>query len=105
VSTAALSRRMTGIPSAAAAQTMAPASLPLRPSDGMTLPRIGAQRDDHPVDEHYGDVGREPTTDVQVPAATPAQAAQQAELAARDATVPAPDSEYEPAAAGSNIPL
>ena len=70
--------RMSGIPSAAAAEQLGPQKLAYRPTDGVTLPRAVGERDSHAVDSHYGST----TLAMEEPAApvmTPGQAAARAE--------------------------
>jgi len=72
--------QMQGIPSPAAAATMAPQVLPLKASDGMTLPRTAGERDDAAVEQHYGDnPGMQDATVPTRPAMTPAEAAAMSE--------------------------
>lgn len=46
--------RLNGIPSPAAAATMGPQTLPLRRTDSMTLPRTSGERDSWAEEHHYG---------------------------------------------------
>jgi hypothetical protein len=69
-----------GIPSPAAAAKLAPQTLPYRPSDGVTLPRMSIERDGHAADTHYGaDRPLAPGTPAARPALTPGEAAHQSE--------------------------
>ncbi len=74
--------RMQGIPSPAAAATMASKTLPMTVDDGATMPAT-SERDSHAVDTHYGSsgtqtLGMEPM--VERPVMTPGEAARRAEL-------------------------
>ncbi len=70
--------RMGGIPSAAASEQLGPQKLPFRPSDGVTLPRMAGERDNHAVDRHYGN-DTLPMEEPALPAMTPGAAAERAE--------------------------
>lgn len=70
--------RMGGIPSAAASEQLGPRKLPFRPSDGVTLPRMAGERDNHAVDSHYGK-DTLPMEEPALPAMTPGAAAERAE--------------------------
>lgn len=70
--------RMNGIPSPAASEQLGPQKLPFRPTDGVTLPRAGGERDSHAVDTHYG-AATLPMQEPAAPAMTPGAAAAQAE--------------------------
>ncbi len=78
--------RFKGIPSPAAARTMAPATLPLQRQHAMSLPYDTGERDTHATDDHYGrnEVTGGGGEDVlpQRPVMTPAEAADQARLQA-----------------------
>lgn len=101
---------MAGIPSPAAAATLEPKTLPMRASDGMTLPRIPSQRDDHGQESHYAGGGSQTLPlerAVERPAVTPAQAQAQAEQAVAAAGVvdDMGSSEYVPAPSQPNVPF
>jgi hypothetical protein len=77
-----------GIPSAAASHAIGKengtvATLPMKRSDPMTMPRLSGERDSHAVDTHYG-VGTSSTLPmeepVERPVMTPGEAAQSAEM-------------------------
>jgi hypothetical protein len=68
-----------GIPSPAAAENLGPKTLPYRPSDGVTLPRMVGERDSHAVDSHYGRDTLPMEQAVASPALTPGAAAEQAQ--------------------------
>jgi hypothetical protein len=90
--------KMAGMPSPAAAATMGPSTLPLRASDGVTLPRTTDQRDDYPAESYYGDdTAQAPASDTPMPpAATPGQAAQQAEQMRDEQSLAQHDPNYDP---------
>lgn len=78
----AASIKFQGIPSPAAAASLDPtATLPLRPSDGMSLPRAGSERDSYATERHYGANPGDSAKQVEIsePLLTPAEAQQYAE--------------------------
>ena len=68
-----------GIPSAAASEALGPETLPYRPDDGVTLPRMVGERDSHALDSHYGRDTLPMEAQVATPALTPGQSAEQAQ--------------------------
>jgi hypothetical protein len=58
---------------------MGPQTLPYRPTDGVTLPRVAAERDSHAADSHYGSGTLPMEAPVELPAMTPGQSAANAE--------------------------
>jgi hypothetical protein len=90
-----------GIPSAAAAEALGPETLPYRPNDGVTLPRMIGERDSHAVDSHYGRDTLPMEAAVATPALTPGAAAEQAQqralqvqLAGSNAALPVTNGGY-----------
>lgn len=99
---------MKGIPSPAAAATMAPATLPMRANDGMTLPRTNDERDGHATEAHYGQNGGAETLamrPVRRPAVTPMEAAAQAEAEAAARTAGVDGGYYNPQPTVPNTPM
>lgn len=99
--------QMAGIPSPAAAQALGPDTLPLRPSDGTSMPRTSGERDSHANESYYTGEATLPlersTAPVSAPAVTPGEAATNAETMRNIEIAPDGNSMWQPGRGANDL--